>query len=71
MDALKQRINEQLVEANVTQTDKPDASLDMEERRKMQQQLLGAGKEQGEGPKEGRKSGQGTGARDQGSERNR
>lgn len=66
MDALKQRINKQLDEANGAQAGRPDAPLDMEERRKMQQQLLGAGKEQGEGgPKPGRN------ARPQGSERNR
>jgi HlyD family secretion protein len=72
MDALKQRINEQLNGANGKQTERPDAPLDMEERRKMQQQLLGAGKEQGEGGlKPGRNPGQERDARPQGSERNR
>ncbi len=65
LDALKQRINEQLVEANGTQIVKPGTPLSMEERRKMQQQLLGAGKEQGEGPKQGRNPEQGRGGRDQ------
>jgi len=72
MEALKQRINEQLNGTNGKQTERPDAPLDMEERRKMQQQLLGAGKEQGEGgPEPGRNPGQGRNARPQGSERNR
>ncbi|MDT8301267.1 MAG: hypothetical protein RQ760_07255 [Sedimentisphaerales bacterium] len=71
MDALKQRINQQLDEANGSKAGEPDSSLDMEERRKMQQQLLGAGKEQREGAKQGRNPGQGRGARDQGLERNR
>jgi len=71
MDALKQRISEQLNGANGTQTERPDAPLDVEERRKMQQQLLGAGTEQGEGQRQVRNPGQGRNARPQGSERNR
>ncbi|NQT04359.1 MAG: efflux RND transporter periplasmic adaptor subunit [Planctomycetes bacterium] len=65
LDALKQRINEQLNGTNGTQTGISDTPLDMEERRKMQQQLLGAGKEQEESQKQGRD------VRPQGTERNR
>jgi len=64
LDALKQRINEKLEEANGTQTGRPDTPLDPQERRRMQQSLLNAGPEQGEGPRQGR------GARQQGSGRN-
>jgi len=63
MDALKQKINERLNDANGAGG--PDKSLDMEERRKMQQQLLDGGAEQGDS------QGQGRGSRPQGSERNR
>ena len=63
LDALKQRINERLNDANGTGG--PDKPLDVEERREMQQQLLGAGKEQGESQKQGRD------VRPQGTERNR
>ena len=71
MDALKQRINEQLNGANGTQTGRPATPLDVEERRKMQQQLLGAGTEQGEGPRQGRNPGQVRDAGGQRSGRNR
>ncbi|MHC4242190.1 MAG: efflux RND transporter periplasmic adaptor subunit [Planctomycetota bacterium] len=71
LDALKQRINERLNNANGTGV--PDKPLDAEERRKMQQQLLDGGAEQGEGqrPRQGGGPGQGRGSRPQGSERNR
>ncbi|MBL7146512.1 MAG: efflux RND transporter periplasmic adaptor subunit [Phycisphaerae bacterium] len=65
LDTLKQRINEQLNGTNGTKTGGPDTLLDMKERREMQQQLLGAGKEQGESQKQGRD------VRPQGTERNR
>lgn len=73
LDALKQRINEQLNGTNGTQTGGPDKPLEMEERRKMQQRLLDGGAEQGEGqrPRQGGGPGQGRGSRPQGSERNR
>jgi HlyD family secretion protein len=83
MDALKQRINERLNEANGRQTGGADRALDVEERRKMQQRLLGGGAEQGEGPRQGDRprqgerprqgggAGQGRGSRPQGTERNR
>jgi HlyD family secretion protein len=64
LEALKQRINEKLEEANGTQTGRPDTPLDPQERRRMQQRLLNAGPEQGEGPRQGRD------ARQQGSGRN-
>ncbi len=65
MDALKQRINEQLNGENGIRTEQPDTPLDMEERREMQQQLLGTGKEQEDSQKQGRD------VRPQGTERNR
>ncbi|MBC8471347.1 MAG: efflux RND transporter periplasmic adaptor subunit [Planctomycetes bacterium] len=65
LDTLKQRINEQLNGTNGTKTGGPDTLLDMKERREMQQQLLGAGKEQGESQKQGRD------VRPQGTEGNR
>jgi len=70
LDALKQRINEHLNGTNGRQTERPDMPLDMEERRKMQQQLLGAGNEEEEYPRQG--SGQEQRReRPQGTERNR
>ena len=54
LDALKQRINEHLNGTNRIQTERPDTSLDIEERRKMQQQLLGSGNEEVEYPRQGR-----------------
>jgi len=77
MDALKQKINERLKDSNETQTGEPDTPLDIEERRKMQQQLLGAGTAQGdsqrqvERPRQGGSSGQERGSSPRGSERNR
>jgi len=73
MDALKQRINKQLDEANGAQTGVPDMPLEVEERRKMQQRLLGGGSEQGEGqrPRQGGGPGQGRDTKPRGSERNR
>ena len=63
-DALKQRINEKLEEANGTQTGRPDTPVDPQERRRMQLRLLNEGPEQREGPRQER------GARQQGSGRN-
>ena len=71
LDALRQRINEQLNDAN--EIEEPDRPLDMEERRKMQQRLLdGGGAEQGDSqrPRQGGGPGQGRGSRPRGSERN-
>ncbi|MHC4558776.1 MAG: efflux RND transporter periplasmic adaptor subunit [Planctomycetota bacterium] len=69
LDAFRQRINERLNGANGTGG--PDAPLDMEERRRMQQRLLDADTEQEGASRQGRNPGQGRGTRDQGSERNR
>jgi len=73
MDALKQKINERLNDANGAQTGGSDRSLDNEERRKMQQQLLNGGAKErgGQRPRQGGGQGQGRGSRPTGSERNR